>query len=46
VYSSTDEIRKNHEIEKTFIPEKDNAWREENLKRWRDAISRSLGWQK
>ena len=45
VYSSCEEIKKNHEIEKIFEPQKDENWRKENIKRWREAMSRSLGWQ-
>ncbi len=42
VYKSLDEIKKNHNIEKTFEPTKDNSWREANIKKWRKAVQRSL----
>ncbi len=45
VYSSLEEIKQNHEIEKIFEPQRDEKWRKENIKRWREAISRSLNWQ-
>ena len=44
VYQSVDEIKANRKIDKTFTPEETNAWREENLNRWRKAIKRSLSW--
>lgn len=44
-YSSLDEIKKNRLIEKKIIPEKDSAWREENLSVWRKAVERCLDWK-
>lgn len=45
VYKSTDEIKSNRNIDKTFSPEETKEWREENLNRWKKAIKRSLCWQ-
>nr|MBE6545529.1 glycerol kinase GlpK [Oscillospiraceae bacterium] len=45
VYRSTDEIKINRKIAKTFLPEKDNAWREEKMSAWKKAVSRSLDWK-
>lgn len=45
VYKSTDEIKLNRKIAKTFLPEKDNAWREEKMSAWKKAVSRSLDWK-
>ena len=45
VYKSTDEIKKNRKIAKTFSPEKDNTWREERIGIWKKAVSRSLDWK-
>ena len=45
VYKSTDEIKINRKIEKTFEPTKDDAWREEKMDIWGKAVSRSLGWK-
>jgi glycerol kinase len=45
VYISTDEIKENRKIAKTFTPEKDDAWREEKIKIWKKAVSRSLDWK-
>ena len=45
VYKSTDEIKENRKIAKTFNPEKDNSWREERISIWKKAVSRSLDWK-
>ena len=45
VYKSTDEIKENRKIAKTFNPEKDNSWREERIGIWKKAVSRSLDWK-
>lgn len=45
VYSSQEEIKNNRMVDTTFAPTESEAWREENLKRWKKAISRSLSWQ-
>ena len=45
VYKSTDEIKENRKIAKTFNPEKDSAWREERISIWKKAVSRSLDWK-
>ena len=45
VYKSTDEIKLNRKIAKTFVPEKDEVWREEKMSAWKKAVSRSLDWK-
>ena len=45
MYKSTDEIKKNRRISKTFTSERDDAWREEKMSIWNKAVSRSLGWK-
>ncbi len=45
VYKSTDEIRNNHGIAKTFSPKNDSSWREEKMSIWKKAVSRSLDWK-
>ena len=45
VYKSTDEIKINRKIAKTFDPSKDDAWRKEKMDIWSKAVSRSLGWK-
>ena len=45
VYSSTEDIKNNCQIEKVFSPEKDEQWRKEKNKIWRKAVERSLLWQ-
>ena len=44
VYGSLDEIASLYETERVFSPTEDDAWREKNIKRWRRAVERSLGW--
>lgn len=45
VYKSTDEIKNNRRIAKTFEPGKDSSWREEKMSAWKKAVSRSLDWK-
>lgn len=45
VYKSTDEIKENRKIAKTFNPEKDSEWREERISIWKKAVSRSFDWK-
>ncbi|MBQ8302905.1 MAG: glycerol kinase GlpK [Clostridia bacterium] len=45
MYRSTDEIKVNRKISKTFSPEKDEAWREEKMSLWKKAVGRSLDWK-
>ena len=45
MYKSTDEIKVNRKIAKTFNPAKDEAWRKEKMSVWKKAVSRSLGWK-
>ena len=44
-YKSTDEIKQNRIIAKTFSPEKDAGWRDSKMSIWKKAISRSLNWK-
>jgi glycerol kinase len=45
VYKSTDEIKKNRRISKTFSPDKNDAWREDKMAIWKRAVARSLDWK-
>lgn len=45
VYSSLEDIKKYRKTDKIFKTSKDDAWREEKLKKWRNAVGRSLGWE-
>ena len=45
MYKSTDEIKNNRKIAKTFTPAKDDAWREEKMSIWAKAVHRSLDWK-
>ena len=45
VYSSTEEIKRNKKIEKTFLPKSDDAFRERRLREWHKAVERTLGWK-
>lgn len=45
MYKSTDEIKNNRKIAKTFTPTKDDAWREEKMSIWAKAVHRSLDWK-
>ena len=44
VYKSTDEIKSNRKISKTFEPTKDPQWSKEKMAVWKKAVSRSLDW--
>ena len=45
MYKSTDEIKNNRKIQKTFVPEKDDTWRNEKMAIWEKAVSRTLNWK-
>lgn len=45
MYKSTDDIKNNRRIAKTFEPTKDSSWREEKMSVWKKAVSRSLAWK-
>ena len=45
MYKSTDEIKSNRKISKTFEPSMDAAWREEKMSTWKKAVDRCLGWK-
>ncbi len=44
VYQSTDDIKHNRKIAKTFESSKDSSWREEKMQIWKKAVARSLAW--
>jgi glycerol kinase len=44
LYESRDAIKKNRKIERIFESEKDDAFREERMKKWRKAVERALAW--
>ena len=44
VYQSTDDISKNHHIERTFAPEMTEEERHRRLKVWSKAVQRTLKW--
>ena len=45
IYQSTEEIEQNRAVDRTFAPQMQEAERSECTKRWRDAVTRSLGWK-
>ena len=45
MYKSTDEIKANRKIAKTFSPQTDDTWRNEKIAIWKKAVSRSLDWK-
>lgn len=45
VYSSLEEIKALRGVDKCFTPGKDSDWREERIRTWRRAVSRSLEWK-
>lgn len=45
VYESTEQIRKMRTVEKTFSSSQNDEWREEHLRVWRRAVTRSLSWK-
>jgi len=45
VYGSVNEIKSNRRVDKTFSPNENEKWRDDNIKRWKKAIKRSLDWQ-
>ena len=45
VYKSTDEIRKNRELERCFTPIENEEWRREKIRVWRRTVERSLIWK-
>ena len=44
LYHSVDEVKKNRAVERVFETEKDSAFREEKIKKWRRAVERALAW--
>ncbi|MBQ8584435.1 MAG: glycerol kinase GlpK [Clostridia bacterium] len=44
VYSSLEDIRRNRKTDRLFTPERDAAWREEKISKWKKAVARSLQW--
>ena len=45
MYKSTEEIKSNRKMSKSFAPAKDQYWREEKMSIWKKAVSRSLNWK-
>lgn len=45
MYESTEDIKNNRSIERTFAPLSTKEWRDEKTKIWRQAVERSLGWK-
>ena len=45
VYDSVNEIKSNRRVDKTFSPNENEKWRDDNIKSWKKAIKRSLDWQ-
>ena len=45
IYKNTEEIEQNRAVDRTFVPQMQEAERSECIKRWRDAVTRSLGWK-
>ena len=45
MYKSTEEIKANRKMSKSFAPAKDQCWREEKMSIWKKAVSRSLNWK-
>ena len=43
-WSSTDEIVANWAEDRRWTPQRDDAWRERELRRWRKAVARTLDW--
>src|SRR5690606_34035180 len=43
IWSSTDEIAGTWEVERRFSVERDDAWRDAMLARWRDALAKCIG---
>ena len=44
-YTSLDSIKEYRSIDKVFVTSKDEEWREQKLKVWHKAVSRSLEWK-
>ena len=45
MYKSTDEIKTNRKIAKSFSPTQDENWRKDKMTTWKKAVSRSLDWK-
>ncbi len=43
-WSSTDDIVENWAEDKRWSPQRDDSWRERELRRWRKAVSRTFDW--
>ena len=44
IYASKEEIRANRSVERVFNTDKDDAFRNERMAKWRKAVERSLDW--
>jgi glycerol kinase len=45
-YLTQEEITQNWQLDKTFVPQKDEQWRKEKYAGWQKAIKRTMGWEK
>ena len=45
IYQSTDEIRQNHHIERSFAPKMEQQEKERRVKAWSKAVKRALAWK-
>ncbi|KAA3635776.1 MAG: glycerol kinase [Bacteroidetes bacterium] len=45
-YLSLEEIQKNWQLDRSFLPGKDDNWRDEKYRGWQKAIERTMGWEK
>ena len=45
-WSSKDDVIKNWALDKEFEPQMDDATRAEEIKQWKKAVSKTLGWAK
>lgn len=46
VYKSLDDIKKNKRRERVFTPEMSDDIRDKSIKKWREAVSRTFGWER
>jgi glycerol kinase len=43
-WSSTDDVAANWAEDRRWLPQRDEAWREQELRQWRKAVARTLDW--
>ncbi len=44
MYASKEEIKANRSVERVFLTDRDDAFRNDRMAKWRKAVERSLGW--